>query len=216
MNVQNWKTVSQIVFLTLFAWLMYTGDVSKWLVLFLLSVPLALALGRVFCGWICPMNTLMSVADDWAKKLNSRIEGVPKMLRSGNGGWYMLVVSIGLMVVARQMGFRLRIVLYLLVLSFLLTLRYEPRVWHRYLCPFGVLQSLPGRISWLGQRLDADRCTGCGACERVCPAEAVKVTDKANFDSNHCLQCFDCQQECAFDAISYTTRKADQTQKTKS
>ena len=46
-------------------------------------------------------------------------------------------------------------------------------------------------------------CTGCGACKRVCPADAVRGTRKSphKIDNNVCIKCGSCFDACKFKAI---------------
>jgi len=50
--------------------------------------------------------------------------------------------------------------------------------------------------------VDAERCDGCGICERVCRRKAIRIADKlAIIDKNRCSYCGDCIRSCPFDAI---------------
>ena len=51
-------------------------------------------------------------------------------------------------------------------------------------------------------RVVESKCTGCGTCVEVCPAEAIKlVNDKSEIDQDECLECGACQSECVNGAI---------------
>lgn len=74
----------------------------------------------------------------------------------------------------------------------------------RYLCPLGAFYALFNRFSFFQMSLDAHRCVGCGACERVCPM-AVEVTKDIN--SPECIRCGACQAACPTGAIAGPLKK---------
>jgi NADH-quinone oxidoreductase subunit F len=51
--------------------------------------------------------------------------------------------------------------------------------------------------------VDAENCTGCGACLRACPADAITGERKEvhEIDPDLCIQCGVCYETCRFDAI---------------
>jgi len=64
-------------------------------------------------------------------------------------------------------------------------------------CPAGVCNAL------LVYTVLADKCTGCGACLRACPAGAITGEKKQphKIDPAVCIKCGACIQKCKFDAI---------------
>jgi ferredoxin-type protein NapH len=197
----------RILFLGLFIFIMAKGTPILWLVIFGASLIVALFFGRIFCGWICPMNTLMVGTEMLANKLNIKLRETPKSLKSGWMAWALLVASVITMVVIKKItGVEIPVLLYLLVISVLVTLRYKPEVFHNKICPFGVLQGLTGRFAYLSRRVDFDKCVGCKLCETTCPAEAILVSEhnkKAGINSELCHQCYNCEWICPKDAIHY-------------
>ncbi len=58
--------------------------------------------------------------------------------------------------------------------------------------------------SLLQYKIDPEKCRGCTACARVCPAEAITGTVKQPhvIDVKKCLKCGSCMEKCRFGAIS--------------
>ena len=65
-------------------------------------------------------------------------------------------------------------------------------------CPAGVCKSL------LSFEIAPDKCKGCTACSRVCPAGAISGTVKNPhvIDKSKCLKCGACIEKCKFGAIT--------------
>ena len=64
-------------------------------------------------------------------------------------------------------------------------------------CPAGVCTAL---ITYF---IDAEACTGCGACAKVCPHQAIEGEEKKphKIDSDLCSRCGSCVEVCRFEAI---------------
>ncbi|MDI6840668.1 MAG: DUF362 domain-containing protein [bacterium] len=60
----------------------------------------------------------------------------------------------------------------------------------------GKLEQHSSVSPWVG-----DECTGCGACKRWCPADAIKITDVAKILSSKCIGCAVCISVCKIGAI---------------
>lgn len=64
-------------------------------------------------------------------------------------------------------------------------------------CPAGVCKPL------ITYSIDSENCTGCGACQRVCPQEAITGKKKKPHQIliDKCIKCGACFEVCKFDAI---------------
>ena len=65
-------------------------------------------------------------------------------------------------------------------------------------CPAKVCKAL------IRYDIHADNCTGCTACAKVCPAEAVSGERKQphQIDQDKCIKCGACKLACKFSAIT--------------
>jgi predicted Fe-Mo cluster-binding NifX family protein/ferredoxin len=55
--------------------------------------------------------------------------------------------------------------------------------------------------------IDSEKCTGCGICADVCPANAIKVNGQAIVNAEACTGCAVCVMECPNEAIILAQRK---------
>lgn len=199
--------VVRVLFLALFLFLLVNGKAMLWLALFAISLVAAVVFGRIYCGYMCPMNTLMIPVEWLSKKLKLQKVETPGWLKSGNFPWISLAGSVLVMVLSRWLlHVDLPILPLWLAISVLVTLRYQPAVFHNLICPFGVLQRFFGKFARLSQRVNKTACIGCKLCEKVCPANAIIVSredQKAAIDIALCHQCTDCTQVCPRQAIEY-------------
>lgn len=200
----------RIIFLGLFLFLLVNGKIMIWLILYGSSLIIAIFFGRFYCGYVCPMNTLMIPVEWVSKKLGIQVVNSPKWLKSGYFSWIMLFVSVAVMILSKRfLPVNIPVLPFWAVVSVLVTLRYKPAVFHNFICPFGVLQKTFGRFSKFSKKVDELACIGCGICESVCPSEAIEVTgldQKAIINSTLCHQCDSCQQVCPKAAIHYRNK----------
>lgn len=179
-----------------------------WLAIFGLGLLLSLFFGRGYCGYVCPMNTVMRPAEWLSKKMNLQRTTSPKWLQSYQWPRIFLALSVVLMLSSKRMlQVNFPVLLLFLAVSFLVTLFYKPEIFHNQICPFGALLRLSGKISLRSENVKANKCNGCRLCEKICPAGAVQVlktNGKALIDPAFCHQCQDCETVCPKDAIHYT------------
>ncbi len=149
----------RILFLGLFLFLLINGKIMLWLAIFAVSLIAALAFGRVYCGYVCPMNTLMIPIERISQKLKMQTDETPTWLKGGHFPWITLAISIALMLFSKRfLHIDLPILSVWIVISVLVTLRYKPYVFHNLICPFGALQKTLGRFSLLSHRVEKDAC----------------------------------------------------------
>ena len=200
-------SIIRILFFVLFVFLLVNGTPMLWLALFAASLIVATIFGRVYCGYICPMNTLMIPIESISKKLNFQTTRIPKWLKNGYFTWVTLIISIAGMLLSKKiLHIDLPILPIWLVISVLVTLRYKPAVFHNLICPFASIQRAFGRSSRFSERVVKETCIGCNLCEKVCPADAILVSledKKAVINTAFCHQCTNCRQVCPKSAIHY-------------
>lgn len=122
-----------------------------------------------FCEYVCPSGTLMA--------------GIP-----------LVAVNEGLRAVIGWLyAWKVALLIVILLLSVLV---YRP--FCRYLCPLGAIYGLFNPVALYRYRIDAEKCTKCGACQRACKLD-IKTFEKPN--SIECIRCGDCTSACPHGAI---------------
>ncbi len=144
------------------------------LILFVILLPLCVTdvLGQgapYFCKLICPAGTLEG--------------GIPLVLLNASMrsvlGWLYVWKNV-----------------LLLITILLAVVIYRP--FCKYICPLGAVYSLFNPISVFRYRVDREKCTGCGACKKVCGMQLDPVSEV-----NHpeCIHCGQCKNVCGSHAI---------------
>jgi polyferredoxin len=228
------RIISQILFLALFL-LAYTRSLDPFAVLenpFLRFDPLvfltnpqaslpvlavlaslailAVVLGRVFCGWICPLGSLIEALDLLLSPLRARnpaaLLRLPARRLLARYPVSLLLLGIAAVTAFTQVPalqflhpnvWLIRIVsltslgLVFLGLLALFSL-FARRLWCTYLCPLGALYGIPSRLPLYRLRIAA--CNGCGSCDR-CPTGAADYRNREIL-AHQCLVCFDYEANC--------------------
>ena len=145
------------------------------LIVFVILLPMFLVdvLGQglpYFCKYICPAGTLEG---------GILLVLFNKSMRSALG-WLYAWKSVLLIVTV--------------ILSIII---YRP--FCKYICPLGAVYSVFNPISVFHYRVDKEKCTGCGACARVCK---MQVDPVKNANHPECIRCGACKSACPVKAIT--------------
>ena len=188
------------------------------LFLFLAIVFSAILLGKIFCGWFCPLGTL----GEWSRKLGKKlgikkveVKGLPEILlrllkyvllglilyfvwslgELFYKGWcpwsaFMTVFEPDELVEDVLMGG------IILVGVLGLSLSIE-RFFCRYLCPLGAAISIFNRLSFL-KPVRNSNCGVCKECEKVCPV-GIHIANMEKINDSNCIRCYQCIDKCSKD-----------------
>ncbi|WP_264848827.1 4Fe-4S binding protein [Clostridium omnivorum] len=198
------QIIVQTVFLILFILLFINTKIQMWMLILLLGILSSFLLGRIYCGWICPINTVIKVVTSIKKKLHIKSFKIPKFLSKPWVRYLVMGLFIAVFIFIRITGRNLPVLIHLFAMGILLTLFFPEELWHRYLCPYGTIMSFPASKARHSMKINADKCNNCGACRRVCPAKAVNKNIKGHeILKAHCLVCMECSTNCRQKAITY-------------
>ena len=160
-------------------WLKYLKDVilAGFVIVLPLTVLDIVGQGQPwFCKYICPSGTLFA--------------GIPLIASNPP-----LRAALGWL-----FTWKAAILAALLLLSLLV---YRP--FCRYLCPLGAIYGLFNPAALYRFRIDKEKCTGCGACQKACKLD-IPIHQTPN--SPECIRCGDCRRACPHGAICTANRRA--------
>ncbi|WP_332447283.1 4Fe-4S binding protein [Sphaerochaeta sp.] len=198
-----WQRTVQTLSFLLFVFLVLQGKVQLWMAVFLVSTLLVLFFSRLYCGWLCPINSVLIPVSLLKKKLRVKNRKTPALVKKGSLRILMLLLFVALMLVSLKTGRKLPVLPALVGVALLVSLFFEEALWHRWLCPYGAILSLPGRAAKHHMTIDSKRCTNCTHCAKVCPSQAIIKEEKHRIIKHECLVCHACERVCTKDAISY-------------
>jgi ferredoxin-type protein NapH len=196
------RIVLEVFALLLVIFLTANHKLQTWLLLFALGIIVSLFAGRLFCGWICPMNTVFRAINFIYAKLKIKRLAPPRFLKNNIIRYGFLAFFAISMIAVKVSGVHVNMLLYIILFSVILTLFINEEFWHRYICPFGTILQLTSRKSRFGLHIDEEACISCGKCQKVCPSLSITTADNEKMRNvNHeCLLCIQCMDVCPTDA----------------
>ncbi|MBL4771277.1 MAG: 4Fe-4S binding protein [Planctomycetes bacterium] len=184
-------------------------------------VGVALILGPIFCGWICPLGFLMDLTQSVRNTLQKRVFkkhfvlpdwSLPRGTRAA-----VLIATLAFALVAQvplfqalspiHMVARALIVTLdgaaLVILALLLVEFVAPRLWCRSLCPLGATYAILGRFAPFRVRIHPERAgqIRCSRCEVACPMGIRVMGDHTlagheSVSDPSCTRCGACIDTC--------------------
>ena len=187
-------------------------------------ILLALFLGRVFCGWICPINFLSDLEDRFLKSLKIKRRDLWRLPRQTL--WFALLGEIFLAMVLGTplfvflsppglVGREIMMFVFFhtlalegLIILLVLTLNlFTRRFFCRYFCPLGGLLAFIGSKRRLIVSREVNKCTQCKLCDRSCPLGLYP--SKGEGLSPYCWNCGQCIDACRFEALNFRWRNSN-------
>lgn len=200
-------TLIRLLFLALFILLASMGKPMLWMAIYGVSLLSTFFFGRYYCGYICPMNTLMRPIEWLASWFKLPAKIAPSWLQRTSLPWIFLGLSVVAVVILRMVAqIQLPFLIVWLVIAGLVALVYRSSLFHIYICPFSAPLRLIGGFTRYSQQVSREDCITCGKCVTVCPSNAITLEKPRRFatiEARACHQCQDCQAVCPTAAIHY-------------
>jgi len=186
--------------------------------------------GRVFCGWVCPVNLLLEIVDLLRGKLHLKVEErvLPRHVK--------VYVAAGVLVLSLLLSFPVFEALspisfinkgiifgsltggVTLLAIVMVELFWGHRVWCRALCPLGGFYEVVGKVGLVNVRIDHDKCIGCNKCKKACLCDPEILNDVVAGEdvmvrAGDCMACGKCVEACPTAALALKIGRVSQSAK---
>lgn len=174
---------------------------------------LALLMGPVFCGWVCPFGTFQ----EWLGKLGKRIfkkrfnriipykiDRILRYLRYVVLAWVVIMTAVSATLIfadydpyfalfnfwTGEVAITGFIVLGIVVLLSL----FIERPFCKYGCPYGAVLGIFNLFRIFGIKRNESTCIDCKACDKNCPMN-ISVSTSKTVRHHQCISCMRCTSE---------------------
>jgi ferredoxin-type protein NapH len=186
----------------------------------ILLVFYALA-GRVFCGWVCPMNLVTDLAGWLRTRMKlSDLFRLPRTTRYWILGMALLLSALmgiaafewvsPISMLHREIIYGVGLGVTAALGIFIFDLLILKHGWCGHLCPLGAFYGLLGQQALLRVRFDDRTCTHCGECARVCPEPQVlnlkQAAEHGMVSAGACTNCARCIPICPEHSLDFALR----------
>ena len=189
----------------------------------IMAVFYAIAGGRAYCAWVCPVNVVTDTAAWLRRRLGLRLDiSLPRATRQWLlGATLALAAATGAMVwewvnpvsmLHRGLIFGFGLAWAVVLAVFVLDLLVSARAWCGHLCPMGAFYALLGSGALLRvSARSSSRCDDCLDCYRACPEPqviqpALKGLASPVIGSAACTNCGRCIDVCSQDVFRFAIR----------
>lgn len=196
------------------------GFLGSALIVFLFYLIIS---GRVFCSWVCPVNTLLELCNSIRKRFQDKLPDIEMNLNTKvKMAGLVLVLSffIGVPIfeIISPIGNTLRNLLFVggigaftILAIVLFEFFISKRGWCRYLCPVGGFYSSIGKAGQLRVKINHEMCNSCMECKNVCFSHPSILDptingEKSFVTSGDCSLCGACVDACSTEALSIGLR----------
>ena len=181
-------------------------------------------LGRVICGFLCPMGLIQDIMDKIRRRTKTEGISTNEKLYSALTPvkWAMVMIFIGLCFVGGNFcnfcpavavspilaGMSTSLYVSGFLMIFALIGGFFKRRLFCNICPLGYIIGLFRKVSLFRIKKDCTACTECGACYEACPMGIRQIyTERGRIDVTdaNCIMCGECVKCCPEDkALSLT------------
>lgn len=187
------------------------------LILFGITIVLALLFRRSFCGLICPFGAIQGFFAKIGQKILKKRFIMPEKIDRPLRYLKYIVLLITIFYAWKTAGLWMSpydpwsayghlsegvasvwkesaVGLILLIITIIGSLLYD-RFFCKYLCPMGAIYGILGKASPFKVVRNEDSCINCGKCSKVCPMN-IDVQHSTEIKNAECINCQTCVLSC--------------------